>query len=966
MVAMTKTIIPILLSCLLLLANNIAAQQPAYTYYTLRDGLPTNDIYNCVEDKKGFLWIATENGVSKFDGKKFKNYFTKDGLPDNDVLGVQLDSNGIIWALPFQKTPAYYDEKKDRFINQNNDPELGKISLGNLNYGNVLSHGGMSFYNNENQLFIYKNKKITKINLSIKSKFLSFRVISLSDNKQLVLCTDSLKVITKGKITSSEKLHYKFFQTAYVNNFLYLTDSFSFIKIAILPTGKPGASIVLKLPFTPRGLNFTGRQFAISSINGNIYLADTATLAFSQQAFSIKSLPRYVFEDNSGNTWICTKENGIIRYQQRGILSISNTSFQRNFNTLSFVNNKLVAGTNDGLLMVYNNDFDNKNIPLRKEKNYSNWIRKMVATPMGIYVGAEGGLYFLNNKLQVIELININRNIANKDFVLLNDSTIVAGNSGMLSRMNLPSLKTTQSVKLRITALENSSQNDVYVGSNTGLYQWVNSKELINIGKKYPQLSTRVISLAYNKEDNILWTGLATDTLVALQNNIPIATIPLGIKLPGNNCRALLSTKKGVVWVGTNMALGRINYTFKNNRFQYRISFFTTADGIAGKQINDIEERNDTIYVATTAGISIIPASLRFNVPQIPVYVTKMKINNADTALLKNYKLAYWQNNISIFFSAADLAGTAAGTYEYRVNDDEWTSTQIENIALLQLAPGKYNVQIRAIKRDGNPSDNIEEISFTIATPLWKNPFLALIAFFIFIALMFYFIQKRNRIKRERSIQQLLTEKKLSELELKALKAQINPHFVFNCLNSIKFLNHQKRFKETDIYLDKFSYLLRKTLDFSGLQKITMEEELAYSKNYLELEKLRLGNKLEYLINVEEGIDAKSILIPPMLFQPYLENAIKHGIRHLHSSNGLVIIEAKKVNENVVCTITDNGVGVQKATSYNQNNKSAHQSHGTNLQQRRADLYDVSVNISNGENNHGTVVTLTFKHEEQF
>ena len=960
---MTKAFIPILLSCLLLLADYLYAQQPAYTYYTLRDGLPTNDIYNCVEDKKGFLWIATENGVSKFDGKKFKNYFTKDGLPDNDVLGVQLDSNGIIWALPFQKTPAYYDEKNDRFINQNMDAELGKIELGNLNYGNVLSEGGMSFYNNNRQVFIYKNKKITQISFLKKWEFSSLRIISLAENKLLVVSTEFIKVVANGKISSSEKLPYKFFQTAYVNNCLYLADSFSLIKIPILPTGKLGTSIILKIPFTPRSLNFTGRQLAISSINGNIYLADTATLAFSQQAFSIKSLPRYVFEDNAGNTWICTKENGIIRYQQRGILSIGSSSFQRNFNTVSFVNNKLVAGTNEGLVMVYDNDFENKSIPLRKERNYSDWIRKMVSTPTGIYIGAEGGLFFCDNKLKVTELININRNVANKDFVLLNDSTLVAGNSGLLSRIDLSSLKTTQSIKLRITVLEKSSESDVYVGSNTGLYQWVGFKELLNIGKKYPQLATRISSLAYNKQDNILWTGLATDTIIALQNNIPIATIPLGVKLPGNNCRALLSNKKGIVWVGTNMALGRINYSFKNNRLQYQISFFTTADGIAGKQVNDIEERNDTIYVATTAGISIIPALLRFNVQQIPVFITKLKINNADTTLLKNYKLAYWQNNISIFFSAADLAATAAGTYQYRVNNDVWNTTQVENIALLQLAPGKYKVQIRAIKRDGNPSDNIEEVSFTIATPFWKNPFLALLAFLLFVALMFYFIQKRNRIKRERSIQQLLTEKKLSELELKALKAQINPHFVFNCLNSIKFLNHQKRFAETDIYLDKFSYLLRKTLDFSGLQKITMEEELAYSKNYLELEKLRLGNKLEYLINVEEAIDEKSILIPPMLFQPYLENAIKHGIRHLPSSTGLIIIKVKRIGKNVVCTITDNGVGVQKATLYNQHHRTAYQSHGTNLQQRRADLYNVNVNISNGENNLGTVVTLSFTHE---
>ena len=150
-------------------------------------------------------------------------------------------------------------------------------------------------------------------------------------------------------------------------------------------------------------------------------------------------------------------------------------------------------------------------------------------------------------------------------------------------------------------------------------------------------------------------------------------------------------------------------------------------------------------------------------------------------------------------------------------------------------ATASYNLEIRALKRDGTPSEVIASVVFTIKTAFWKTWWFWLLMALLIGSLIFYFTQQRNKIKREQAVQTLLTEKKLSELELRALKAQINPHFVFNCLNSIKFLNHQKKFEETDIYLDKFSYLLRKTLDFSGLQKIALEEELAYSKNYLEI-----------------------------------------------------------------------------------------------------------------------------------
>ena len=960
MLRMTKTITNILLCWALLFTVKLYAQQPAYTYYTIRDGLPSNDIYNCIEDKKGFLWIATENGLTRFDGKNFKNYYAAQGLPDNDILSVQLDSAGTVWVMPFQKSPAYYDEKTDKFINSSTNAELGKIPFGNLNYVNALAGGGMIFCNSKGQFFIYKNNKCTPLNIGMESKFTHARAIELLQNKYLIVFADSLRTIYNGKIIDKQLLNIKFKQSAFVNNQLYVTDSMRIVKIAILPNGKISKRIELKLPFEIRGLNFTGKQLAISSDNGNIYLADTATLTFSQQAFSINSLPRFVLEDKAGNTWICTKENGLIRYQQKGILSIADASFQRNFNTVSFLNNHLVAGTNDGQVFIYNGPYDHKIIALKDKKNYASWVRKMIPAKNGLLISAEGGLYFLSNiSNKVTTLYGVNRNLANKDILLLDDTTLITGNSGLVCKVHLPTLNITESIKIRVTSLEASSLKDIYIGSNNGLFKWEGLKKIKTFGANYSLLKTRVSSLTYNKADDILWVGLATDSLVAMHNDVPVAVIPLGAKLPGNNCRALYSKKKGVVWVGTNIALARIEYSFKNNKLNYKIAVFTTADGIAGKQVNDIEERDDTIYVATSGGISMIPASLHFKVLEIPVYVTKIKINNVDTTLLNEYNLGYKQNNISISFSAADLAATTERIYEYSVNNDLWITSQLENIALQQLAAGKYIVQIRAIKKDGSPSERIATVSFVINNVFWKNPYFLAILFVISMAVVFYFTQKRNRRIREQTVQKILTEKKLADLELKALKAQINPHFVFNCLNSIKYLNHQKRFTETEIYLDKFSYLLRKTLDFSGFQKILLEDELEYSKNYLELEKLRLGNKLQYEIVIEKDIDAAKTFVPPMLFQPYLENAIKHGIRYLKNRKGLIIIEIKKEGEAIVCSITDNGVGIVRANNLNIMANTGHQSYGTTLQQRRAQLYNVSVQINSGINNIGTLVTLT-------
>lgn len=959
---MTKTIRYTIFFIWLICSNKVIAQQPAYTYYSIRDGLPSNDIYNCIEDKKGFLWIATENGLAKFDGKNFKIYTTTQGLPDNEILGVDVDSAGVIWVLPFQKSPAYYDEKSDRFINNTTDPELEKISSVSLNKATVLSGGGMGFCNSRGGVFIYQQKRCIKLKFPGQGNVYSpsHQIIQLDKNSFLVVSADSIRLWRNEKFIGSKYLGRQTYRTVYVNNNVYLADSMRLIKMKIFPDGTIGETIENALPFEISNLNFTGNQIAISSPNGNIYLADTATLAFSQQAFSFNALVRFLYEDKAGNTWICTKENGLIRYQKKGILTISEPAFQRNFNTLAFFKNTLIAGTNNGRIFFYKGPYDFEEKILSTQKSYENWIRKIVAIKDRLYVASEGPLYLLEgDSKKVVEMEN--QFVANKGMYPMNDSVLIIGNTGYIKKVNLNTNKLISQQSIRITAL-NADADRVYLGSNSGLYRWESNNNLKYFGTNYKLLSTRVSALMQNKYDRVLWVGLAKDTLVAMIDDVPVAMIPMDVHLPGNICRTLFCSKKGIVWVGTNKALARINYDVKNNKIIYSTTVFTTADGIAGKQINDIIERNDTMYVATTAGISIVPAGLNYNAPDIPVFISGIKINNKDVGLEPEYDLPWNNNNISIIYTATDLAATTERIYQYRINKGAWVTTQNENIELQQLGSGKYILQVRALKRDGVPSGIFAEMIFNISTPFWKSIIFYLIVFTGTLLLLFYFFQKQSRKKREQDIQKLLTEKRLQELELKALKAQINPHFVFNCLNSIKFLNHRKRFTETEKYLDKFSYLLRKTLDFSGLQQITLEDELEYSRNYLELEKLRIGEKMHFEIYIEADMDAKEIMVPPMLFQPYLENAVKHGIRYLHKDVGTIHIDINKQGQHIICKITDNGIGIENAMVLNKKINPKHVSHGNTLQERRASLYGIGVGIKQKENNSGTEVTLTINN----
>ena len=154
-----------LLLTLTALSFSAVSQNGGYSLFrsfTVADGLPSNHIYNCVEDNQGFLWVATDAGIARFDGKRFQTFTTKEGLPDNDVLDVVKEKNGRIWVSCFKQSPAYFDEVKNRFINAKQDTNLGLVSGTRIIYLTALKDGGV-MYQNENGSWIFVNGKLTHL-----------------------------------------------------------------------------------------------------------------------------------------------------------------------------------------------------------------------------------------------------------------------------------------------------------------------------------------------------------------------------------------------------------------------------------------------------------------------------------------------------------------------------------------------------------------------------------------------------------------------------------------------------------------------------------------------------------------------------------------------------------------------------------------------------------------------------------
>lgn len=319
------------------------------------------------------------------------------------------------------------------------------------------------------------------------------------------------------------------------------------------------------------------------------------------------------------------------------------------------------------------------------------------------------------------------------------------------------------------------------------------------------------------------------------------------------------------------------------------------------------------------------------------VFINSVKINGKDTTTLSHYELSHENNAIE--FNISGISNSPSGIqYKYMLEgfDKEWIYTVNTSIYYTSLAPGSYTFKVFAMNDSGIWSTLPSVISFTIQPPFYMSAWFLLTLVFgvIIIGFLIYFlIQKQNQLKNKQIEEQ---KQRALASELQALRSQMNPHFIFNTLNSIQNFISKNESKDASIYLSKFAKLMRATLANTKRQRISLKDEIETLTLYLELEQLRLNNKFSYEILVDETIDTQYEQIPSMLIQPYVENAIWHGISH-KEGNGIIRIQFLPENEHLLkCVVEDNGIGRENAIKLKQNTTSP--SFGMNITKERVEL----------------------------
>jgi len=430
--------------------------------------------------------------------------------------------------------------------------------------------------------------------------------------------------------------------------------------------------------------------------------------------------------------------------------------------------------------------------------------------------------------------------------------------------------------------------------------------------------------------------------------------------LPSNICTSMIKDDEGRIWVGTNRGIFKVEYA--NNQFS--INTMNLANGFVSNEINQLIKYKDLLYFATSSGIGVVNVEELYKEKNnVPLYIENFVVNGERKHPSRNYVFSHHQNSVKIHYKAISLKNEGDLKYKYRLEglDTNWTYTKDVFAQYTVLPPGKYKFVVYVLDPSGLKSLKSQTISFQIETPFWKAWWFFIVAFLLAVLVVVLFYFNRVSAVRKQEAEKTLINKKIAESELKALRTQMNPHFIFNAINSIQSFVLKNDAQSAHKYLTKFARLIRSVLENSKRETILLSQEIESLTLYIELEALRSSFSFDFSINVHTNTNTDSVFVPPMLIQPYIENAILHGLMPLTKRRGQLNIDFSQEGTILKCRIEDNGIGRKAAEEIKHKKSKTHVSMGMSVTQERLEI----LNKDNGAPTTVNVIDKWYKEEAE-
>ncbi len=277
---------------------------------------------------------------------------------------------------------------------------------------------------------------------------------------------------------------------------------------------------------------------------------------------------------------------------------------------------------------------------------------------------------------------------------------------------------------------------------------------------------------------------------------------------------------------------------------------------------------------------------------------------------------------IYVHFSLLNYAASRQNKLYYRIasnKNSEWIASPDGDITLYDLPAGKYQLEIKGTNNDETTNQPVQQLTIVVKPRWYQTTIFWTACVIAFLFGVYVLVQWRLKSAKNK----IAIRQQITETEIAALKAQMNPHFIFNCINSIDAFIHSNDKYNATLYLNKFAKLLRNVLDSSKQNTVASTKDIETLKLYIELEELRHENKFKTNINVDEELLNNDYKVPPLIIQPFVENAILHGLKNREDEAGLLQISITKNANSIQYSITDNGIG-RAATRLIVQNKESH------------------------------------------
>jgi hypothetical protein len=949
----------------------LKGQEYGYTRYDLKEGLAGSTVHCMVQDNDGCLWFGTETGLSRFDGTHFKNFTQQDGLPDDEIIKLYADKKGRIWISPFKKTICYYYHGK--IYNQQNDDLLKKIPVRDLIVRFAEDKQGNILIQEFNQLhLIQTNGQVLTIDKINGHPFggLSLGTIAPAPD-------GGFWVMDKNLIYKLENNRFTLWQTLVFpsQHFLdvMLSDNIWIWRQSVdtmaVKSFKPNTFFTF--PYSLDHTNFSlldDHHFAICSTSGVlVYDIDNPK---QTQYFLPNTCVFNVLKDSEGNLWFSTEGQGVYRLNSSCMQNLYAASMTKNkvytqqVSALSKYDSSVFVAADKGIiyrLSVETGKPDKEPIPIYKfnflpvieiyvNKEYIFWATKMSLHKLSHH-------YTIHSEIPYLYIKAIFP-YKNKLFIATNQNVVVVDPEKFKITDTLwPDRATTIFV-----------DNDiVYIGTLNGLYCLFPDKSVEYLGKDFPELRQRIAGIGKDSA-GIFWIATNGAGLIGYKNGNKIVHIDRQNGLTSNICRSIF-LYKDAVWVGTEKGLNKIDLKMPG----YPVQQFTTGDGLISDLINTIYVEGSKVFVGTAEGITFFDEQKIDRYSRCDLLFTDITISGQSTLWDTTAMLIPHSKN-NIRFDYVGISYKSAGDIRYRYRllglDSTWRETRETFLSYPTLPSGDYELQLQAINKF-DVFSKIITTKFTIEKLLWEKTWFRLLAGVIFIALMALLVWGIIYRIRRREREKTAISKRIGELEQLARKAQMNPHFIFNSLNSIQQYVMDADLAGANKFISGFSRLIRQTLDFSSKQEISLEEELGYLTNYLELEKTRLENAFSWSVTLADNINQAEHYLPPMILQPFVENSVRHGLRLRKDKNGKLTVSIKKEDNYLICVVEDNGVGRRTAQLYKSSSHIEYQSKGMSITAERIAILNkdhpdkitmhIEDLVDHAQHALGTRVTISFR-----